>query len=108
MLCPAQLLGSLPPIRPAYSGHFPFSLFQFPIRLSLFHFSNPEGVLMTSPTTTGSTSISMKMIGYFVQLGGIAAFAVGAVLSLHHVAIGVAFVGGAVAYYVGEKIRAMA
>jgi hypothetical protein len=64
---------------------------------------------MTTPTTTGTTtSISMKMIGYFVQLGGIAAFALGAVLSLHHVAIGVAFVGGAAAFYVGEKIRAMA
>ena len=47
-------------------------------------------------------------IGYFVQLGGIAALAVGAILSAHHVAIGVAFLGGATAFYVGEKIRTMA
>jgi hypothetical protein len=80
--------------------YFPFSL---------FHFPNPQGAIMTAPSTPGATtSISMKIIGYFIQLGGIVAFALGAVLSLHHVAIGVAFVGGAAAFYVGEKIRAMA
>ena len=47
-------------------------------------------------------------IGYLVQLGGIAAVAAGVVLSMHHVAIGVAFLGGAVALYVGEKIRTTA
>jgi hypothetical protein len=79
--------------------YFPFSL---------FHFPNPQGAIMTTPSTPGTTtSISMKMIGYFVQLGGVAAFALGAVLSLHHVAIGVAFVGGAAAFYVGERIRSL-
>ncbi len=50
-------------------------------------------------------SDSKKTIGYFVQLGGIAAFAVGAVLSVHHVAIAAFFITGAVAVYVGKKIR---
>jgi len=47
-------------------------------------------------------------IGYFVQLGGIASLVLGVVLSMHHVAIGAAFLGGAVAFYVGEKIRTLA
>jgi hypothetical protein len=46
-------------------------------------------------------------IGYFVQLGGVAAIVVGAILSIHHMAIAAAFVGGAAAFYVGEKIRAL-
>ncbi len=68
---------------------------------------------MTSPTTptTGTTAsttgASRKTIGYIVQLGGIAAFALGAIFSLHHIPIGASFVGGAAAYYVGEKIRAL-
>ncbi|MGA8768355.1 MAG: hypothetical protein WB559_15165, partial [Candidatus Acidiferrales bacterium] len=48
-----------------------------------------------------------KTIGYLVQLGGIAAFTLGVVFSLHHVAIGAAYLGGAAAFYVGQKIRAM-
>ena len=48
-----------------------------------------------------------KTVGYYVQLGGVAAFALGAILSLHHMAIGAAFIGGAVAFYVGQKIQAM-
>jgi hypothetical protein len=48
-----------------------------------------------------------KTVGYFVQLGGVAAFAVGGILSLHHLAIGVAFVGGVAAFYVGQKIQAL-
>ncbi len=51
---------------------------------------------------------SHTMLGYLIQLGGIAAFAVGAVFSLHHVAIGAAFVGGVAAFYVGQKIRTIA
>ena len=51
---------------------------------------------------------SKKTIGYIVQLAGIGAFAVGAVLSVHHVAIAASFVGGAAAVYVGNKIRALA
>jgi hypothetical protein len=53
-------------------------------------------------------SASKKTIGYAVQLAGIGAFAVGAILSLHHAAIAAAFAGGAAAFYVGEKIRTMA
>jgi len=53
-------------------------------------------------------ALSKKTLGYIVQLGGIGAFAVGAVLSLHHAAIGAAFVGGAAAWYVGQKLRALA
>ncbi len=49
-----------------------------------------------------------KTIGYFVQLGGIASFALGAILSVHHVAIGIAFIGGVAAFYVGQKIQTMA
>ena len=51
---------------------------------------------------------SKKTIGYIVQLAGLAAFGVGAVLSVHHVAIAASFVGGAAAVYVGKKIRALA
>lgn len=51
---------------------------------------------------------SKKAIGYIVQLAGIAAFAVGAVLSIHHAAIAASFVGGAAAVYVGKKIQALA
>jgi hypothetical protein len=53
-------------------------------------------------------SASKKTIGYAVQLAGIGAFAVGAILSLHHAAIAAAFAGGAAAFYVGEKIRTLA
>ena len=49
-----------------------------------------------------------KSVGYFVQLGGLGAFTLGVVLSLHHVAIGAAFIGGAVAFYVGQKLQTMA
>jgi hypothetical protein len=47
-------------------------------------------------------------IGYIVQLAGIAAFALGVILSAHHIAIGAAFVGGVAAFYVGQKIRSVA
>lgn len=50
-------------------------------------------------------TISKTKLGYLVQLGGIASLTLGAVFSMHHVAIGVAFLGGAAAFYVGEKIR---
>jgi hypothetical protein len=63
---------------------------------------------MTTPTTTATTTgASRTTIGYIVQLSGIAAFALGAILSLHHVPIGASFVGGAAAFYVGLKIRAL-
>ena len=50
---------------------------------------------------------SKTTVGYAVQLGGIAAFTIGGIRSLHHVAIGAAFLGGAAAFYVGQKIRAL-
>jgi hypothetical protein len=53
-------------------------------------------------------SISNKTIGYIVQLGGIGSLVVGAVLSAHHAAIAIAFLAGAAAYYIGEKIRTVA
>ncbi|HWZ54161.1 MAG TPA: hypothetical protein VNV84_05365 [Candidatus Acidoferrales bacterium] len=52
-------------------------------------------------------SASKTTIGYMVQLGGIGAFAIGAVLCFHHAAIAAAFVGGAAAYFVGQKIRTL-
>jgi hypothetical protein len=53
-------------------------------------------------------SISRKTLGCLVQLGGIASFTLGVIFSLHHVAIGAAFLVGAAAFYVGQKIRTLA
>ena len=50
---------------------------------------------------------SKTTIGYIVQLGGIGAFALGAVLSFRHAAIAASFAGGAAAFYVGQKIRTL-
>jgi len=58
--------------------------------------------------TGGIMAANKKTVGYYVQMGGIASFALGAILSFHHVAIGAAFIGGAAAFYVGQKIQAMA
>ena len=44
-------------------------------------------------------------IGYFVQLGGAAAFTLGIFLGLHHIGLDIAFVCGAAAFYLGEMIR---
>jgi hypothetical protein len=52
-------------------------------------------------------AVSKTTIGYLVQLGGICAFALGAVFSVHHLAVGGAFVGGAAAFYVGQKLRSI-
>ncbi|MGA3294360.1 MAG: hypothetical protein ABSE45_10315 [Candidatus Acidiferrales bacterium] len=60
----------------------------------------------TSTSATPSTA-SRKTVGYIVQLGGIASFTLGAIFSVHHVAIGAAFLGGAAAFYVGQKIRSL-
>jgi hypothetical protein len=51
-------------------------------------------------------STSKSFVGYGVELGGFGAFVVGAVLSVHHVAIAACFIGGAAAAYVGKKVRA--
>jgi ribosomal protein S1 len=63
---------------------------------------------MASSTTVTAAAAKNIKIGYFVQLGGIVAFATGVILSAHHVTIGAAFVGGVAAFYVGQKIRTMA
>ena len=48
----------------------------------------------------------LQKIGEYVQLAGVGAFIVGAILSMHHYAIGVCFIAGAAAFYVGQKMRA--
>jgi hypothetical protein len=68
--------------------------------------SSTSSATNTSATATTS-ALSKTTIGYIVQLGGIAAFATGAVLSFHHAAIAAAFAGGAAAFFVGKKIRSM-
>jgi uncharacterized membrane protein len=54
-----------------------------------------------------ATTISRTTVGYIVQLAGIGTVVVGAVLSVHHALIAAAFLGGAAAFYVGEKIRTL-
>jgi len=71
--------------------------------------SNTTSTATTTAAAASGTTTTVKgkkQIGYFVQLGGVAAFAVGAILSLHHVAIAAAFLGGAAAFYIGHKITA--
>jgi len=57
--------------------------------------------------TTSSTAVTpqMQAIGQYVQLAGIGAFVTGAILSVHHYAIGLCIIAGAAAFYVGKKIR---
>lgn len=52
-----------------------------------------------------AASAHMQKIGQIVELSGAVAFAVGAVLSAHHYAIGAFFVGGVVAFAIGWKLR---
>ncbi len=49
---------------------------------------------------------SWHSIGQYVQLAGVGAFIAGAVLSLHHYAIGICFITGAAAFYAGKKLKA--
>ena len=56
----------------------------------------------TTPTTTATSTAT---IGQYVQLAGAGAFIVGAVLSLHHYAIGICFIAGAAAFFAGKKLR---
>jgi len=46
-----------------------------------------------------------QSVGQYVQLGGAGGFLAGAVLSFHHYAIGICFIVGAAAFYVGKKLR---
>jgi len=52
------------------------------------------------------TTSSSQSLGQWVQLAGAGAFITGAILSLHHYAIGICFVAGAAAFYAGKKMRA--
>jgi hypothetical protein len=52
------------------------------------------------------TSTPSQSLGLWVQMAGTGTFIAGAILSLHHYAIGICFVTGAAAYYVGKKMRA--
>jgi hypothetical protein len=56
--------------------------------------------------TTTSATTSWQSIGLYVQIAGAGAFIAGIVLSLHHYAIGVCFIAGAAAFYIGKKLRA--
>jgi hypothetical protein len=56
--------------------------------------------------TTTSATTSWQSIGLYVQIAGAGAFVAGIVLSLHHYAIGVCFIAGAAAFYIGKKLRA--
>ena len=53
-----------------------------------------------------TTSAHMQSIGQYVQLAGIGAFISGAILSMHHYVIGICFIAGAAAFYIGQKMRA--
>ena len=60
----------------------------------------------TPVTSSASTSTGSQAIGLYVELAGAGAFVAGAILSMHHYAIGACFVAGAAAFYVGKKMRA--
>jgi hypothetical protein len=55
--------------------------------------------------STFISTVSMRSIAQYVQLAGVVAFIVGGILSLHHYAIGICFIAGAAAYYVGGKLK---
>ena len=48
---------------------------------------------------------NVQFVGEMVQVAGVVAVVAGVVLSLHHWPAAVALVSGAVAYYVGKKLR---
>jgi hypothetical protein len=49
----------------------------------------------------------LEFVGLMVEISGVAAVVAGVVLSLHHWPTAAALVGGAVAYLIGKKLRAM-
>jgi hypothetical protein len=55
--------------------------------------------------TASSGAASKQAIGLYVQIAGAGAFVAGVVLSLHHYGIGVCFIAGAGAFFVGKKLR---
>jgi hypothetical protein len=52
-----------------------------------------------------TTSISVSKLGTIVEIAGAAAFLVGGVLSIHHYVVALLTIGGAVAFFVGKKLR---
>jgi hypothetical protein len=66
-------------------------------RIYILKLESSGGIMTTSPS---------QSLGQYVQLAGAGAFITGAILSLHHYAIGICFVAGAAAFYVGKKMRA--
>jgi hypothetical protein len=55
--------------------------------------------------TTSTSAPQMQTLGQYVQLAGIGSFVVGAILSVHHYAIGLCIIAGAAAFYIGKKMR---
>jgi hypothetical protein len=58
-------------------------------------------------TTNATSGANLEYIGMIVQIGGVASVVAGVVLSLHHWPAALALLGGAVAYFIGKKLRAM-
>jgi hypothetical protein len=54
---------------------------------------------------TTVTAPSLQSIGLYLQIAGGAAFVGGVVLSLQHFAIGICFIAGATAFFVGKKLK---
>jgi hypothetical protein len=52
------------------------------------------------------TTAQSHSVGQYVQLAGAGAFVTGVILSVHHYAIGICFVAGAAAIYIGTKLKA--
>lgn len=52
-----------------------------------------------------ASSFSATKLGTILEIVGAAAFLAGAVLSIHHYAIALLTIGGAVAFLVGKKLR---
>jgi hypothetical protein len=61
--------------------------------------------MTTSPATPADASPELSKIGLIVEVSGASAFLGGAVLSIHHYAIALLTIGGAVAFFVGKKMR---
>jgi hypothetical protein len=53
-----------------------------------------------------SSATQRQVIGQWLELGGLAAVALGAALSVRHLAIGILFVAGAAAFFLGRRLRA--
>lgn len=62
--------------------------------------------MATTPTAAPATQTMTQKIGLYVEIAGAGAFVTGGILSVHHYAIGVCFLAGAAAIYIGQKFRA--